>query len=89
MLNAKWGVLEQYPFYRAVGSVVLQCRNAANTANASCGAPGAVYQYSALQTPNSVTTGLTSIDGNQNARREQQILPASTWQIKLGVRVEF
>lgn len=89
MLNPKWGVLEQYPFYRGVGSVVLQCRNATNTANAGCGTPGAIYQYSALQTPNSVATGLTSIDGNQNARREQQILPASTWQVKLGVRFEF
>ncbi|MGV8928700.1 MAG: hypothetical protein ACOH1E_03010, partial [Brevundimonas sp.] len=88
LLNADWGVTEQYPFYRGVGSVVLQCRNAANTANAGCGTTGAIYRYSQLQTPNSVS-GLTAPDTAGTARRPNQILPASTWQVKLGVRFEF
>lgn len=88
LLNDDWGVTEQYPFYRGVGSVVLQCRNAANTANAGCGDPGALYQYSQLQTPN-IVSGLTTPDLNGVARRPQQVLPASTWQIKVGARFEF
>lgn len=83
LLNEKWGVLEQYPFYRGVGTVVLQCRNATNTANANCGAPGSLYQYSQLQ--NAGAAG----DLAGEARRPNAQLPASTWQIKLGARFEF
>lgn len=83
LLRDRWGVTEQYPFYRGVGTVVLQCRNAGNTANASCADPGALYQYSALQ--NAGTTG----DLAGQARRPNAQLPASTWQVKLGVRVSF
>jgi hypothetical protein len=83
LLNPHWGVTEQYPFYRGVGTVVLQCRNAANTANASCAAPGAVYQYSSLQ---NAGTGPGRAD---EARRPQAQLPQSVWQIKTGIRFQF
>ena len=86
LINDSWGVTEQYPFYRGVGTVVLNCQVGGVAAN--CGAPGAVYNYSQLQTPN-----LVSGQNNQNlaseARRPQQVLPASTWQVKVGVRFEF
>lgn len=82
LINEKWGVLEQYPFYRGVGTVVLQCRNATNTASASCGDTGAVYQYSQLQ-----SAGSGPLAGE--ARRPSAQLPAATWQVKLGARFEF
>jgi hypothetical protein len=89
LLNKEWGVLEQYPFYRAVGTVVLQCGTGAAGA---CAAPGAVYNYSQLQTPNQLrnasTVGRPGDLGNV-ARRPVAILPSSVWQAKLGVRVEF
>lgn len=78
LLNDKWGVTEQYPFYRGVGTVVVQC--GAGGAGA-CAAPGAVYTYSSLQQPSSAVSGV--------ARRPLAVLPASVWQIKLGVRFDF
>ena len=87
MLNPKWGVTEQYPFYKGVGTVVLACQTAGGAAT-SCATPNAVFNYSQLQTPNLVS-GNTTPDTAGVARRPQQILPASTWQIKLGVRFEF
>lgn len=87
MLNPKWGVTEQYPFYKGVGTVVLACQTPGGVAT-SCATPNAVFNYSQLQTPNLVS-GNTTPDTAGVARRPQQILPASTWQIKLGVRFEF
>ncbi|MDY6925298.1 MAG: TonB-dependent receptor [Pseudomonadota bacterium] len=86
MINERWGVTEQYPFYRGVGSVVLNCQTPGGVA-ANCGAPGAVFNYSALQNVNSVSGTNAALAGE--ARREQVILPASTWQIKVGARFEF
>ncbi|MFC5372968.1 TonB-dependent receptor domain-containing protein [Brevundimonas faecalis] len=81
LINEKWGVTEQYPFYRGVGTVVLNCQVAG--VSSSCGAPGAVYNYSQLQNAgsNSILSG--------EAKRPQVQLPASTWQIKIGARFEF
>lgn len=87
LLNDKWGVTEQYPFYRGVGTVVLNCQTAGGAA-ANCGAPGAVYNYSQLQTPN-LAQGGTNNAPRDDARRPQQILPASTWQIKVGAKISF
>ena len=87
LLNAKWGVTEQYPFYRGVGTVVLNCQTTGGAA-ANCGAPGAVYNYSQLQTP-SLAQGGTNNAPRDEARRPQQILPASTWQIKVGAKLSF
>jgi hypothetical protein len=81
MINDKFGVIEQYPFYRGVGTVVVQCGNGAAGA---CAAPGAVYTYSALQQPSSVSGSVTGFP-----RRPQAILPASVWQVKIGARFSF
>jgi hypothetical protein len=83
LLNAKWGVNEQYPFYRGVGTVVLNCQAAGLAA--SCAAPNAVYQYSQLQSASTVAG--SPLAGE--ARRPNAQLPASTWQIKLGARISF
>ena len=92
LINKKWGVTEQYPFYRGVGTVVLQCSapGFALGAPGACAAPGAVFNYSALQNVNSALAAANAIPGlADQARRPQQILPASTWQVKVGVRFEF
>ncbi len=81
LLNEKWGVIEQYPFYKGVGTVVLNCQTAGVAS--SCAAPGAVYEYSQLQ--NAGATG----DLAGEARRPNAQLPASTWQIKVGARISF
>lgn len=81
LINEKWGVTEQYPFYRGVGTVVLGCQVAGVAG--SCAAPGAVYNYSQLQ--NAGTNAILSGE----AKRPQVQLPASTWQIKIGARFEF
>jgi len=86
LINPHWGVTEQYPFYRAVGTVVLNCQTAGVAS--SCAAPGAVFNYSSLQTPNA-TSGVNNPALAGEARRPQQVLPASTWQIKVGVRIQF
>ena len=86
LINEKWGVTEQYPFYRGVGTVVLGCQ--VGGLASSCAAPGAVYNYSALQTPNLVS-GQANPELAGEARRPQVILPNSTWQVKFGVRFEF
>jgi len=83
LINSRWGSLEQYPFYKGVGTVVLNCRTTGG-ASASCAAPGAVYNYSSLQNASSTDASLTG-----EARRPSAQLPASTWQIKLGARFEF
>ena len=89
LINKKWGVTEQYPFYRGVGTVVLQCQTPGG-ANTSCATPGAVFNYSSLQNVNSSLTAANAIPGlADQARRPQVVLPASTWQIKVGVRFEF
>jgi hypothetical protein len=89
LINKKWGVTEQYPFYRGVGTVVLTCQTPGGAA-ASCAAPGAVFNYSQLQNLNSALSGANAIPGlADQARRPQVILPTSTWQIKVGVRFEF
>jgi len=82
LINEKWGVLEQYPFYKGVGTVVLNCQTPGGAA-ASCGAANAVYNYSQLQ--NAGTNAILSGE----AKRPQVQLPASTWQIKVGARFEF
>lgn len=87
LINDSWGVTEQYPFYRGVGTVVLNCQTAGGAA-ANCGAPGAVYNYSQLQTPN-IVSGQNNAELAGEARRPQVILPNSTWQIKVGARFEF
>jgi hypothetical protein len=81
MINDKFGVVEQYPFYRGVGTVIVQCGNGAAGA---CAAPGAVYTYSSLQNPASVAGSVTGY-----ARRPQALLPASVWQVKIGARFTF
>jgi hypothetical protein len=87
LINKKWGVTEQYPFYRGVGTVVLACQTPGGAA-ASCAAPGSVFNYSSLQTPNLVSgQNVPPLAGE--ARRPQVVLPASTWQVKVGVRFEF
>ncbi|WP_295707358.1 TonB-dependent receptor [uncultured Brevundimonas sp.] len=87
LINPAWGVTEQYPFYRGVGTVVLNCQTPGGTA-ANCGAPNAVFNYSQLQTPSAAQGGVNGA-ANNDARRPQQILPASTWQIKVGARIAF
>jgi len=87
LLNPAWGVTEQYPFYKGVGTVVLNCQTAGVAS--SCAAPGAVFNYSALQTPNAASGLNTDQNLAGEARRPQQVLPASTWQIKMGVRFQF
>ncbi len=87
LINPHWGVLEQYPFYRGVGTVVLACQTPAGVAT-GCNTVGARYNYSQLQTPN-IVSGQANAALAGEARRPQQVLPASTWQIKLGVRFEF
>ena len=82
LLNEKWGVLEQYPFYRGVGTVVLNCQTAGVAS--SCAAPNAVYQYSSLQSAGAAGTPLGG-----EAKRPNAQLPASTWQIKFGARISF
>lgn len=86
LLNSKWGVTEQYPFYRGVGTVVLGCQTAGVAS--SCAAPGAVFNYSQLQTPNLAVGSTDPYLGGQ-ARRESAVLPASVWQIKVGARFSF
>ncbi|WP_292067251.1 TonB-dependent receptor [Brevundimonas sp. UBA7664] len=81
LINEHWGVTEQYPFYRGVGTVVLDCR--VGGVAGSCANPAAVYRYSSLQ--NAGPGG--SLAGE--ARRPIAQLPASTWQIKVGARFEF
>jgi hypothetical protein len=81
LINEHWGVTEQYPFYRGVGTVVLDCR--VGGVAGSCADPAAVYRYSSLQ--NAGPAG--SLAGE--ARRPLPQLPASTWQIKVGARFEF
>lgn len=89
LLNEKWGVLEQYPFYKGVGSVVLNCQTSGGAA-ADCGAPGAVYNYTSLQTANQQLgiPSFSSVRGS-DARPPVATLPASVWQVKFGVRFEF
>lgn len=48
LINEKWGVTEQYPFYRGVGTVVLGCQVAGLPG--SCGAANAVYNYCSCKT---------------------------------------
>lgn len=80
LINEHWGVTEQYPFYRGVGTVVLNCQ--AGGVAASCAAPNAVFNYSSLQ-----NAGTGDLAGE--ARRPSAQLPASTWQVKFGARFEF
>ncbi len=87
LINERWGSLEQYPFYRGVGAVVLQCQVAG--VNASCAAPNAVFNYSQLQTPNLALGAQPDARLAGEARRPSAQLPASTWQIKVGARFEF
>tara|TARA_R110002124_G_scaffold272782_1_gene442000 strand:+ start:2228 stop:5626 length:3399 start_codon:yes stop_codon:yes gene_type:complete len=88
LINSRWGSLEQYPFYKGVGTVVLACQTAGG-ASASCAAPGAVFNYSSLQTPNLALGANPDASLAGEARRPRSQLPASTWQIKLGARFEF
>jgi len=87
LINERWGALEQYPFYRGVGAVELRCQVAG--VNASCAAPNAVFNYSALQTPNLALGAQPDARLAGEARRPSSQLPASTWQIKVGARFEF
>jgi len=86
LLNNKWGVVEQYPFYRGVGTVDVSCVAPATPGTVvGCATPGAVFRYQSLQQP------ATQLAGSPTgvARRPLQLLPASVWQVKLGVRFEF
>lgn len=88
LINERWGAVEQYPFYRGVGTVVLACQTPGGLGT-SCATPGAVFNYSQLQTPN-----LSISDDPQDSlagvpRRPSSQLPTSTWQVKLGARFEF
>lgn len=87
LINERWGAVEQYPFYRGVGTVVLQCQ--VGGVLASCAAPGAVFNYSQLQTPNLALGAQPDASLAGEARRPSSQLPASTWQIKFGARFEF
>ena len=86
MLNKKWGVVEQYPFYRGVGTVDVRCvLPAAPTTTVNCGTAGSVFSYSTLQQPAVTQAGApTGV-----ARRPPQLLPASVWQVKFGARFDF
>ena len=88
LINERWGAVEQYPFYRGVGTVVLACRTAGGVST-SCATPGAVFNYSQLQTPNLAISDDPQESLAGVARRPSSQLPASTWQIKLGARFEF
>ena len=61
----------------------------ARGAATSCATPGAVYNYSQLQTPNLALGAQPDASLAGEARRPSSQLPASTWQIKLGARFEF
>ncbi|RZJ18900.1 MAG: TonB-dependent receptor [Brevundimonas sp.] len=80
MINSRWGVLEQYPFYRGVGTVVLNCQSA--SATNKCGQSDTVYDYSQLQ-----NAGAGDLAGQP--RRPNAQLPTSTWQMKVGARFAF
>lgn len=88
LINERWGAIEQYPFYRGVGTVVLACQTTGGAAT-SCATPGAVFNYSQLQTPNLALGADPDASLAGEARRPSSQLPASTWQIKLGARFEF
>ncbi len=87
LINDRWGAIEQYPFYRGVGTVVLQCQ--VGGLPGSCAAPGAVFNYSQLQTPNLALGAQPDASLAGEARRPTSQLPSSTWQVKLGARFEF
>ncbi|MET0336554.1 MAG: TonB-dependent receptor [Caulobacter sp.] len=83
LLNSKWGVLEQYDFYRGVPVVNPTCAGAGG----SC-AGQARYTYSDLQT----AVGVNPAAGVNN--RDQPVRPfgitnASLWQIKVGLKYQF
>ena len=87
LLNPSWGVNEQYPFYKGVGTVVLQCQTPGGV-NTSCATPNAVFNYSQLQTPNAASGASTAGLGAE-ARRPSTPGGWSPWQVKLGVRFDF
>lgn len=78
LLNNKWGVLEQYDFYRGVPVVNVSCIAAASTAAANCGAPGARYLVTGTGAGNQFQEPVKAF------RREQ-----SLWQIKFGAKYKF
>ena len=77
MLNAEWGVLEQYDFHRSVPVVNVRCITPAGTA-ANCGAAGALYEYSG-----------TGTGGSLNVPKPFVRTESSFWQVKFGVKYKF
>jgi hypothetical protein len=83
MLNNKWGVLEQYDFYRGVSLVDITCAGAGG----SC-AGQAAYTYSNLNTAVGQNPAAGTKNGAQ-APRPFGIYQSSLWQIKVGVKYQF
>lgn len=79
LLNNKWGVLEQYDFYRGVPVVDVNCVAGGSTAAVGCGTPGARYQYKGA-----------GVGGAFQAPVKPFVVPGnSLWQIKIGARYKF
>jgi outer membrane receptor for ferrienterochelin and colicin len=76
LLNDKWGVLEQYDFYRGVPVADVRC--GATTATSCAGATQYVYQSLVTQTGT-----------NNQVRQPFLVNNASLWQIKVGVKYRF
>jgi hypothetical protein len=81
LLNNRWGLLEQYDFYRGVPVVAMTCVGGTpllnNIAGSSC-AGATSFQYTGLRqsNPGNPTRPFTQIN-------------ASLWQIKVGLRYRF
>lgn len=79
LINNKWGVLEQYDFYRGVPVVDVSCVGAASLSPTSCATPGARYLYKG-----------TGVGGAWKNPVSPFVVPsASLWQVKFGVRYKF
>lgn len=76
LLNDKWGITEQYDFYRGVPVVNVQCGNGAAGA---CAAPGATYTYSGTGVGGAFQTPVKPFLRSEN----------SLWQIKIGAKYKF
>ena len=83
MLNNKWGVLEQYDFYKGVPVVDITCAGAGG----SC-AGQAAYTYSNLTTAAGLNPAAGAAGSNQPTK-PFGVYQSSLWQIKVGVKYVF
>ena len=83
MLNNKWGVLEQYDFYKGVPVVDITCAGAGG----SC-AGQAAYTYSNLTTAAGLNPAAGATGSNQPTK-PFGVYQSSLWQIKVGVKYVF